>query len=149
MYSRQYRKISSGIIDQETNKKFIEQYGKSISIMSKPDSISFHFAIMEVETWWLSMYTLFEKINPILTVDYIYEKIGINLKEEDIEECVFHPFIKLKQLMESIDKTYDKKYGEVEAITSYITVNDIESGISDNRCASLYAFYSELRSFII
>jgi hypothetical protein len=57
--------------------------------------------------------------------------------------------MQLKKLMESIGSTYDKKYEEVEAITSRISIVDIEAGISNNRCASLKNFYKELCSLAV
>jgi hypothetical protein len=80
MYSKRYRDISHGTIDLAINKKFVEQYAESISKMSNPDRVSFHFAIMEVESWWLSMVTIFEKIDLSLTVEHIDSIIGVNLK---------------------------------------------------------------------
>jgi len=149
MYSERYRDITHGIIDSELNKKFIDESKNSISRMSDPGRISFHFAIMEVESWWISMFTIFEKIDPLLTLDYIQQEIGINLSEVNVEEYVFHPYIKLKKILESVGKQYNKKYSDVEAITRQITIQDIEVGISNDRCVSLRDFYKELCSFVL
>jgi hypothetical protein len=50
---------------------------KSIAMMSRPNKIHFHFAIMELEAWWLCMYTLLTKIDNRLTVELIAEQFGL------------------------------------------------------------------------
>ncbi|MDM8559006.1 hypothetical protein [Candidatus Parabeggiatoa sp. HSG14] len=147
MYSRIYRTKSNGKIDDEISKQFIETYNSEINKMSTPDKISFYFSIMEIESWWLSMFTLFKKIDSSLTVDAINEKFGFKLDEIDPERYFFHPANDLKSILESVGKSYDKKRGDVESITTHITLQDIDAGISNNRCGTLRAFYEELCSF--
>lgn len=71
MYSQAYSEISPRIIDNNVMQQFIEGAKHSIATMSQPDKIHFHFAIMELEAWWLCMYTLFAKIDKQLTVEFI------------------------------------------------------------------------------
>jgi len=71
MYSQAYRKKSKKVIDDKVTQKSIELVTTTIAEMSNPDKISFHFAIMELEAWWLSMYNLFAKIDDRLTVSFI------------------------------------------------------------------------------
>lgn len=147
MYSEQYRKFSPREINDEITQKFISTHHDIINQMSDPEKISFHFSIMEIEAWWLSMFTVFQKIDPSLTVDFISQKFGFKLDEIDPEKYFFHPAQNLKQILESVEKKYDKKRGDVESITSYITPEDIEAGIFNNRCDALRMFYEELCSF--
>ena len=58
MYSQAYREISPEVIDDNVIQQFIDGAHHSIAMMSQPDKIHFHFAIMELEAWWLCMYTL-------------------------------------------------------------------------------------------
>ena len=57
MHSKAYRKKSKNVIDDEVTQQFIEAVTTVIASMNNPDKINFHFAIMELEAWWLSMYT--------------------------------------------------------------------------------------------
>ncbi len=147
MYSKEYRNLSNHKINNEINQKFILRHNQEITKMSAPDKISFHFSIMEIESWWLSMYTIFKKIDSSLTVDILNKKFGFKLDEIDPETYFFHPSQDLSKILKSVGKTYDKKRGDVESITSHITPQDIELAISNNRCNTLKAFYEELRSF--
>lgn len=147
MYSEQYRKFSPREINDEITQKFISTHRDLIDKMSDPEKISFHFSIMEIEAWWLSMFTVFEKIDQSLTLDFIDQQFGFKLNEIDPEKYFFHPAQKLKQILESVGNQYDKKRGDVESIVSYITPEDIEAGISNQRCDALRVFYEELCSF--
>ena len=70
MYSRQYRTQTHHKIDASISEKFIQAAKNTIEKMSQPDQINFHFAIMEIEAWFLGMYTLFAKIDPRLTISF-------------------------------------------------------------------------------
>jgi len=146
MYSGMYERKSKQIND-EISKRLIENCNSEIKKMSMPNKISFHFAIMELEAWWLSMFTLFEKIDSSLTVDAINEKFGFKLDEIDPEKYFFHPYPELKSILKSVGKSYNKKEGDVESVISHFTLQDIETGISNDRCNSLRVFYEEIKSY--
>ncbi|EDN70302.1 conserved hypothetical protein [Beggiatoa sp. PS] len=147
MYSQKYKKLSNGKINNKITEKFIETHQSEIKKMSAPDKIAFYFSIMEIESWWLSMFTLFEKIDSSLTVDAINETFGFKLDEIDPEKYFFHPSKELERILKSVGKPYDKKRSDVESITNHITPQEIEVGISNDRCSTLRTFYEELCSF--
>lgn len=97
MYSKAYRNESKNINDKVTQ-QFIEAVTTAIAEMDNADKISFHFAIMELEAWWLSMYNLFTKINKLLTVRFIEEKLGYNLSQIDPEHFFIQPVNSIKFL---------------------------------------------------
>ena len=144
MYSKAYRKKSKGVIDDEIIKQFIEGVKTSIAEMNNPDNISFHFAIMELETWWLSMYNLFAKINGKLTVSFIETHLGYNLSELDPQKVFFHPAQEIDKIFQLVGENYKKHFDEVESITSKIDASDIQDAINNNRCSCFKQFCDDL-----
>ncbi len=146
MYSEAYKKKSSSI-DSILIQNFITSSNQVIAGMNHPEKISFHFAIMELETWWLGMYNLFLKINPILTVKFIQKYNGYNLSTIDPQKSFFHPAVELNKIFSLVGMEYKKSKDEVESITTKIESSDIEDAIRNNRCQSFSSFFMALRSY--
>jgi len=146
MYSKEYRKRVEGCINDEVNNKFVESHDNVISFMSSPEKISFHFSIMEIEAWWLGMETLFEKVDSRLNSQFIGEYLDFFLESIDPETSFFHPAETLKQILALVNIPYDKKLGQVESITSKISIEDVETLLRTEKCASFKKFYESLLS---
>jgi len=99
MYSQAYREISPGVIDENLIQQFIDGANNNIAMMSHPEKIHFHFAIMELEAWWLCMYRIFAKIDHRLTVEFIAEQLGYDLSVIDAETTFFHPALKITEIL--------------------------------------------------
>ena len=147
MYSEAYKKHSNGI-SPEINDKFIKNAKSTIQSMSEAKKISFHFAIMEIEAWWLSMHSIFQKIDKSLTLDCIHAKLGFKLDEIDPETHFFHPSVTLKKILELVGKSYRKNRDDVESITSHIKKQDIETAVLNGRCGRFGSFIDEIRRFV-
>ena len=85
---------------------------------------------MEVESWFLAEHTLFEKINPILTTDYIKENIlykgnGIDLLNDDPEEIYENPATILKRIYELVELKYKKRKDDSHKITGNLDYNHL------------------------
>lgn len=146
MYSQAYREISPGIIDYHIIQQFIDGAKYSITTMSQPDKIHFHFVIMELEAWWLCMYTLFAKIDEQLTVAFIAQKLGYDLSAIDAEKVFFHPASNVIKILNLVGIKYDKRFSDVERIISSMTFDDIVDVIEsdDERCESFKKFCGDL-----
>ena len=144
MYSKAYRKKSLGIINENVNNQFIKSVESIIQLMSDPEKVSFYFSIMEIEAWWLSMYSIFVKINELLTVDYINENLGFRLDILDPEKEFFHPATVLTQVLNLIEIPYKKKLHDVELIINCIDIIDIKKVLTSGKCNSFKLFIDEI-----
>jgi len=75
MYSENYRKRSPRKIDDTLTREFVKNAHKEIVKMSEPARIKIHFAIMELEAWFLGMYNIFERLHSALNINYIEDKL--------------------------------------------------------------------------
>ncbi len=145
MYCAQYR-ARSRIICDEVSQQFIEAHNRVVQGLKNCDHIVICFAIMEIETWFIAMYTLLQKVDSALTVEYIKSKLGFNLRAIDPQRVFFHPSDELRKILELVGKTYGKSKHEIEMLTSRVDLNDVEMGIQDERCGSLKGFFGEIDS---
>ncbi|MDM8558413.1 hypothetical protein [Candidatus Parabeggiatoa sp. HSG14] len=149
MYSQAYREISPHLIDYNIMQQFIEGTKHSIATMSQPNKIHFHFAIMELEAWWLCMYTLFAKIDKQLTVAFIAQELGDDLSAIDAEKVFFHPASNVAKILNLVGFKYDKRFSDVERIISAMTFDDIVDVIEsdDKRCESFKNLCDDLMAY--
>ncbi len=147
LYCETYHKLSGGKIDSEVNDTIINACKDIVDGMEHSDSVSLLFSVMELESWWLSMPSIFPKLNPRLTVESIHENLGIDLSQDDIETVVYKSSVFLDKIMSITGGSYSKKLGEVESITSRITKDDIDYCVN-NGCQSFADFHQELTGLI-
>jgi hypothetical protein len=143
LYSRAYRERSATIDDQVSN-EFITSFSSTLGQMNHCDKIVLYLAIMELEAWFLGMYNLFSKINNSLTVEYIEQQCGFNLRNIDPQKEFFKPSNELEQIFLLIGMQYSKSLDDMEMITSNLDNEDFLNAIENNRCESFRAFRSEL-----
>jgi hypothetical protein len=103
-----------------------------------------HIAIMEIETWFLAIYHIFERMNSILSVKYIESKLGINLANIDPQTEFFRPSEEVNKIFKLVGLQYKKKEHDIESICSKINKDDLCKAIKDGRCSKLKDFYEEL-----
>ncbi len=147
MYSKRYRSLSKGKIDDILTQRHVTGAEVSISEMSHPNLISFHFAIMEIEAWWLSMYHLFSKVNKRLTCKFIERHLKYDLSGIDPQKAFFHPSVEMDKIFRLVGSGYDKTLHEVEGITSKISRSDIHEAIQNGRCECFERFCEALISY--
>ncbi len=143
MYSKAYRKRATHI-DPNVTGAFVNAVKETIAEMDNADKISFHFAIMELEAWWLGMYNLFAKINSKLTVEFVEEHLHYDLSFVDPEKSFFHPAVELDKIYQLIEDKYGKSRDEVESITTKIESSDISDATNHDRCGSFKEFCNDL-----
>lgn len=144
MYSAAYKKRSNHIDHNVTN-SFIESAQNTIQKMVNADKIHFFFEIMEFESWLLSMYNLFGKMNPILTCDYIRENLGFDLRTINPETQLFHPAVEFGDILRLIGEEYTKSFGQMESILSHLNTEDLNNAIENRRCNSFAIFFTEIQ----
>lgn len=145
MYSKSYRETARevGVIDFDLNEDFKQSTKEQIANRAeKPNQIDFTFAIMEAESWILGFHNCFEKINPLLTVNYIESKLGFNLEVVNPEITFFHPAKIMEQIYDLANETYKKSKGNIEAIMASLEKKDFEHLKSIDKCASFGEFTS-------
>lgn len=146
MYSEKYLKRSGRNIVPDVISQFIENAKSTIQKMSSPDKIFFHFAIMEVEAWFLAMWKVFERLYTILTVDYIAEKLHFRLDKVDPQLLFVNPSREVEQIFELVGSKYGKTRGNVEVICRKIEQSDIQAILESKRCQSFKGFYTDIIS---
>ncbi|MCU0445788.1 MAG: DUF4276 family protein [Microscillaceae bacterium] len=145
LYSEKYDQKSGGKIDLDITSKFIEVAQEQVNEMSNPNQIHFHFAIMEFEAWLLAMYENFEKINTILTNEFIKNNLGYDLSAIDPQEEFFKPANEIRKIFKLINEDYKKNQSDAEKLTSKLDVLDFEKLVERNVCWSFRDFYEKLK----
>ncbi len=146
MYSDAYLKRSR-IIDDSVTNSFISKHNETIKGMSNHDKIFIFFAIMELESWLLSMYRLLERFNPTLNCEHIERELGFDLSKINPETKFFHPTSTFKNILSLAGKTYKKSKDQMESILSNMIREDIDDALEEGRCSQSFdLFLSKVRS---
>lgn len=143
MYSAEYRKRSLGIDDDVTS-AFIDGHRATVASMSQAEHIRFHFAIMEIEAWLLSMYDLFGKLHHDLTIEFIEQNLGINVRTVDPETEFFHPTAQINNILGLVGMRYEKSADQAESIFGVMDDSDILCATEAERCNSLEMFANDI-----
>ncbi len=123
--------------------EFIKGANETIEQKSiKPQNIKFHFAIMELEAWFLGIPKLWERKG--ISNQSIKEKIGFDLSTIDPENFFLHPAEIIKDILKIINEPYRKQASEVESLVSYIEKQDFEDLQNSQKCNSFREFTSNL-----
>ena len=146
MYSKNYLKRADRKIVPNVISQFIENAKNTIQDMSSPGQIFFHFAIMEVEAWFLAMWVVFGRLNTTLTVQYIEQNLNYRLDQIDPQIQFTNPSREVKRILGLINRKYDKKRGDAEIICRKIEKSDIQAILDSNRCQSFKEFYANIIS---
>lgn len=140
MYSKQYIADAGGHrIDDITSNKHVESVRSALSAFPNGELVSFHFAIMEIEAWFLGMYGFLCQIDNRLTLDNIKNGIGIDLNN-DPEKTVFHPALELGRIYSLVGKKYDKHRSDISSIMANLTHDDYMGLIHSGRCLTFKTF---------
>lgn len=144
MYTPLYRKKST-TVSPELNARFKEATFYAINNTAlKPESIHFHFAIMELEAWLLGFKDVFEKTDLRLTNTFILESLGIDLAQIDPETTFLHPVEIVKKITALSGSVYDKHEGEVNAFMANLSKEDFLELRDSGKCASFSSFFASL-----
>lgn len=144
MYSKQYIKDAGKheIVDAVTQ-QHLNSVKEVLQGLENGAFVDFHFAIMEVEAWFLGMSGYLEKIDERLTAEYVSQNVGINL-EDDPEKSVFHPAAELGRIYSLVGKQYDKHQSDISAIMSKLATDDFVELIESGKCQAFKSFVESL-----
>ncbi len=142
MYSDYYRKKSK-VIDETLNERIINAAKEEIvSKLSVGDQyVSFHFAIMEIESWLLAMHQSLLKKFSLLTEDdlrSIYDTCMC------IDSVIYHPAETLDRVFQLVGCRYEKHKTDANSILSYIDKSDFKALYDSNRSLSFNNFVEAL-----
>lgn len=143
MYSKEYKEMSIKI-EVDLIKKFIEETNKVINNLNSEIEIQFHFAIMEIEAWFLGIQNIFEKFDPTLTNNFIREKLGMNLDTIDPEQNIFHPTDEVDKILNLIGVKYSKSKSVVESIVGCIKKEHIITLLKSEKCKSFRGYWKDV-----
>ncbi len=144
MYSQEYKELTTEINTHiiEAKRQAALDYIKSNS--KNPPLIFFNFAIMETEAWFLAINHLLERINPILTYEFICKNTGHDLELVDPEKTFPCPADILAEIYKLIGANYDKHRGDIEKLAKVTDIEHYDSLYDSNKCASFKPFYESL-----
>jgi hypothetical protein len=148
MYCELYQNLSPQVINIDVTKLIINETNEEIQSIDNENRINIYFCIMEFESWFLSMYNLFCKLDYRLTVDYITCRLGFNLKEIDPQTIFYKPSNELNLIYSFIGNNYTKRDDDIESLCSNMNIEDFENAIENGRCQSFDLFYQSSKTFM-
>ena len=149
MYSEEYMKRSPDEINDGVINTFIDGWNSTIQNMNNPSKIILYIAVMELEAWFLAMYNIYERINPVLNIEYIESELGFDLACIDPQSEFLRPATVVNKILQLVGFQYNKKEHEVEKICSMIDIDDISIILEGGKCRNFKDFYEELLKTII
>lgn len=144
MYSSEYDRLSPGIISATLIDKIIANQNSIIDAMHYASRIKLHFAIMEIEAWFLGFSNTLERVNSSLAEDHISRLLGVDFGAIDPQSQFYKPSITLKRIFESCAGTYSKSRSEIESICSVIQLDDIITLFNSEKCSCFQVFYKDV-----
>jgi hypothetical protein len=144
LYCAKYNELAKGKIDENITLTMKKAHAQTIANMINHDKIGLYYAIMEVESWFLGMYNLFEKIDNSLTIEYIHQQTNFDLRIIDPQSSFYHPTEFLCSVLGLCGMQYSKKRSEVENLCKYIDLDDLDDIVRENRCVSFKEFRGAL-----
>lgn len=88
-------------------------------LVSMPLPCKLIIAVREIEAWFIADTEHFVRYNPLLTLAFIQQKIGVDVVQQDVEQ-IPHPSELLKKIYNLVGGTYDKKLKEVHRLVDIL-----------------------------
>lgn len=130
--------------EDSENYFMIVNVGNDNSVLSSIGTfVDFHFAIMEIEAWFLGMDGFMDRLDSRLTRDFVIKNLNINL-DDDPENTIFHPAAELGKIYALVDKQYDKHKSDISSIMSLLTNDDFLRLINSGKCNTFKMFAESL-----
>lgn len=144
IYSEEYLRQAGRCMKQSVVERMIrlkeEQFDKS----THGSQASLHFAVMEVEAWYLGMYKLLEEIHSTLTADFVESETGFKLADLDPQSEFVHPSSFLHRLLRLVGDRYKKDLNDAERFASRVTLEHLQTATGGGRCSHLKQFLATL-----
>jgi len=143
-----------GLLDvypkQVTDYTKLNSISNSMLRQSAQTSSKIIFSITEIETWFLKEINHLKSFNSILDTQYIKNKLGYDLINDDLENDVryHHASNVLDKIYNLVGRTYDKKKNKVQSLVNNIDYENLYINLRDN-LISLNNLINELDTFFI
>lgn len=125
MYSDEYDNLSKKKgVNKRVISLIISKVQSEIDKMSHPTLIKLHFAIMEIEAWFMAMVDVLNRIDSQLTPDFIKSKLGFDILIIDPQTFFRTPSNELEKIYALVGKTYDKTRHCLESLMSKMQKED-------------------------
>lgn len=138
-----HRTVKTRTIDETVNERFKQARQEVIDRKGYKSIVRFHFAIMEVEAWFLGMYQFLTKIDKSLTPDFILRTLKLDITA-DPEISYYHPAQVLIDIYKLAGKRYGKHESDICSITSILRKEDYQELIDSGKCKSFAEFSGEI-----
>ena len=144
IYSENYLRQAGRCVNQSVVEKMIRSMEKQFGRSTRGSMASLHFAVMEVEAWYLGMYELLEEIHSTLSVDFVESKTGLKLANLDPQSEFVHPSSFLDSLLRLVGDKYKKDRKDAERFASRVTLEHLQTATGGGRCSHLKQFLATL-----
>ncbi len=133
----QYLIAIQDLYDRPRSRKreVITSFNELFSHTTYFDNLKFVLAIMEIESWFIADYNLFQRINPIATPEYIRNQLNIDLINTN-PETHRHPSEVINRIYQLFGQTYKKREEQSYSIVSRIDYDFLYSDEVKNRVES-------------
>lgn len=146
MYSDEYESLSKkkGIIDQEATSLITAKVQDEINKMSHPNLIKLHFAIMEIEAWFIGMIDVLHRVDSRITPDFIKSKLSFDILTIDPQLSFKKPSSDLSKIYTLVGKTYDKTRACLESLMSKMQKKDFYNLYSSGKVSHYNNFFKDV-----
>lgn len=144
MFGNEYhRTVQNRTINEEVNERFRQARREVIYASGHGDMVRFHFAIMEVEAWFLGMHRFLQQVDATLTPELILRQLELEITA-DPEPTHYHPAQILDDIYRLAGKRYGKHESDVCSITSALQKQDYQELITSGKCRSFAEFSADI-----
>lgn len=145
VYGDFYKKKNKGVrnINLELIEKLKNAAQNEIDAKDFAQYIKLHFAIMEVEAWFIG-FNIFERIDATLSNDLIKSKLNYDIENDDPEITYYHPAKIMGDIYGLIGSKYDKHESDVSSLVSFLEKEDYNNLIESFKCSTFTSFVQEL-----
>lgn len=145
VYGDFYKKKNKGVrnINLELIEKLKNAAQNEIDAKDLAQYIKLHFAIMEVEAWFIG-FNIFERIDATLSNDLIKSKLNYDLENDDPEITYYHPAKIMGDIYGLIGSKYDKHESDVSSLVAFLEKEDYNNLIESFKCSTFTSFVQEL-----
>lgn len=145
VYGEVYKRYNKGArnINLELIEKLRNSAQNEIDAKNLAQYIKLHFAIMEVEAWFIG-FNIFDRIDATLSNGFIKSKLNYDLENEDPEITYYHPAKIMGEIYGLIGSKYDKRESDVLSFVSSLNKDDYNNLIDSFKCATFSSFVQEL-----
>lgn len=120
--------------------------GLKLGVKTKPIEVLFVLGVMEVEAWFISEYTHFERVDSRLSLDAIKGAVGFDPRSDDIQ-LRDNPAEDLNAIYNLAGKAYDKRRDRVERTLGALDFATVYVEVAA-RLPDLTAFVQRLDGFL-